>query len=375
MPRPGGGGDNAVNAFVMAEFQEFTTDISATAGNERNTVGMWGSGVIEMLAREMSAELQLIRQNAIQEAAKSHQPVTQPLITKGIHFGKITARPDGSTDDRSIEGVDYDLVIKPFHQKGVIASLRQFTVNAFNHHLGMQASERYGDGVDFDKDGVVDELTRGDVTATMIFQAAMEVPGRVIPRNPVVEQAIQAGEGLFQKIGCADCHVPALTLDSPIFTGPSPYAIPAGGVSVGTRMSPRGRRPFVFDLTQQGPRPRPELTADGKVIVRAFTDLKRHRMGPLCNNEKVGQNGVPTDQFLTKKLWGFYSEPPFMHNGRATTVTEAILMHGDEGQGARDLFTALSKPEQDQLIEFLKSLQVLPEGSRSLVVDPAGQPR
>jgi CxxC motif-containing protein (DUF1111 family) len=290
-------------------------------------------------------------------------------VTKGISFGQITAKPDGSTDDSGIEGVDKDLIIKPFHQKGVLVSVRQFTVNAFNHHHGMQASERFGDGVDFDKDGVKDELTRGDITASTLFQVAMEVPGQVIPHNPVIEQAIKDGEQTFTKIGCASCHVPALTLDDPHYTEPNPYN-PAGNLRVQDVA-----QPFSFDLTRQGPLPRPERTTDGKAIVRAFTDLKRHKMGPRCNNEKLIQNGVPTDQFITKKLWGFYSEPPFLHNGRCTTVTEAIQAHGGEAQAALDAWNALTQDERNELFQFLKSLQVLPPGSPTLVVDENGQPR
>jgi hypothetical protein len=363
MPRPGGGGDNVANVFVLAQLNEFTNDISASTGNERNTLGMWGSGAIEMLAREMTADLQTTRQDALDQAGAAGQPVTLPLLTKGIAFGQITARPDGTTDNSGIEGVDKDLIVKPFHQKGVVISLRQFTVNAYNHHHGMQASERFGDGVDFDHDGVVDELTRGDITAATLFQAAMEIPGRVIPDNPVVEQAIEAGEDLFQKIGCATCHVPALTLNNPIYSEPNPYNPP------GNLRLQDVSHPVTFDLTRQGPLPRLERIDDGKAIVRAFTDLKRHKMGPLCNNEKLVQAGVPTDQFLTKKLWGFYSEPPFMHNGRCTTITEAIQIHGGEAEAAAKSFLALPKSDRDNVIEFLKSLQVLPAGSRSLVVD------
>jgi mono/diheme cytochrome c family protein len=368
-PRPGGGGDNVANVFVLAQLHDLTNDISADTANERNTLGMWGSGAIEMLAREMTADLQAIRQAALQQAESSGQPVTRPLVTKGVSFGQITARPNGSTDDSGIEGVDKDLILKPFHQKGVVISLRQFTVNAYNHHHGMEASERFGDGVDFDKDGVADELTRGDITAATLFQAAMEVPGRVIPRHPVIEQAVRAGEATFQQIGCASCHVPALTLNNPIYSEPNPYN-PSGNLRVGDVA-----RPFRFDLTRQGPLPRLERTADGKAIVRAFTDLKRHKMGPLCNNEKLIQGGVPTDQFITKKLWGFASEAPFLHTGRCTTITEAILVHGGDAQGARDAFAGLPKADRDNLIEFLKSLQVLPAGSRSLVVDEGGRPR
>jgi hypothetical protein len=369
MPRPGGGGDNVTNVFVLAGNQDFTEDISPNTGDERNTLGMWGSGAIEMLSREVTADLQEIRQQAIHQAASTGQNATLPLRSKGISFGQITARPDGTTDNHAIEGVDADLIIKPFHQKGVVISLRQFSINAYNAHHGMQAAERFGDNVDFDKDGVVNELTRGDITAATLFQASLEVPGQVIPRNRVVEQAIHNGEQLFTQIGCASCHVPALVLNDPHYTEPNPYNPP------GNMRLQDVPHPFSFDLTRQGPLPRLERTHDGHAIVRAFTDLKRHHMGPFCNNEKLIQNGVPTDEFVTKKLWGFYSEPPFMHNGRCTTVTEAINIHGGEAQPARDAWAALSQDQKNEVFQFLKSLQVLPPGSPSLVVDENGHPQ
>jgi Di-haem oxidoreductase, putative peroxidase len=369
MPRPGGGGDNVANVFVLAGNQDFTTDISPNTGDERNTLGMWGSGAIEMLAREMTADLQAIRKQAIQQALSTGQNVTRPLSTKGVSFGQITAHPDGSTDTSGIEGVDADLIIKPFHQKGVVVSLRQFTINAYNQHHGMQANERFGDNVDFDHDGVVNELTRGDITAATLFQAALEAPGQVIPRNPVIAAAIRQGEATFTKIGCASCHVPALILNDPHYTEPNPYNPPGN-------LRPQDvPHPFSFDLTRQGPLPRLERMTGGHAIVRCFTDLKRHHMGAICNNEKLVQAGVPTDEFITKKLWGFYSEPPFMHNGRCTTVTEAINTHGGEAQAARDAWAALPQGQKDDLFQFLKSLQVLPPNTPTLVVDENGHPR
>jgi CxxC motif-containing protein (DUF1111 family) len=267
-----------------------------------------------------------------------------------------------------VEGVDADLIVKPFHQKGVVVSLRQFTVNAFNHHHGMQASERWGDGTDPDGDGVKDELTRGDITATTLFQAALPVPGQRVPRDPDVRRAIAHGETLFQQVGCASCHVPALTLNNPVYSEPNPFN-PSGNLRVGDVS-----RPVTFDLTRQGARPRLERLPDGRALVRCFTDLKRHHMGPLCDNEKLVQAGVPTDVFITKKLWGFASEAPFMHNGRATTITEAILTHGGDAENARKQFEALAKPDRDALVEFLKSLQVLPENAAAMVLDERDQP-
>ncbi|MEK7424548.1 MAG: di-heme oxidoredictase family protein, partial [Actinomycetota bacterium] len=56
------------------------------------------------------------------------------------------------------------------------------------------------------------------------------------------------------------------------------------------------------------------------------------------------------------------------HRGDLTTITEAILAHGGEGRASRDAFSALPKQERDAIVEFLKSLQVLPEGASTLVV-------
>ena len=187
---------------------------------------MFGSGLIELLAREMTADLHAIRAQAIEDARTLGEPAIMNLVAKGVNFGRITASPDGSAHLGEVEGVDEDLIIKPFHQKGVVASLREFTVNAINHHHGMQPAERFGDGLDPDGDGVVNEVTRGDITAITIFQATLPPPGRVMPTNPSALEAVEQGEQLFSQVGCAVCHVPALPLRDPVFTEPGPYNPP-----------------------------------------------------------------------------------------------------------------------------------------------------
>jgi CxxC motif-containing protein (DUF1111 family) len=80
-------------------------------------------------------------------------------------------------------------------------------------------------------------------------------------------------------------------------------------------------------------------------------------------------------RFLTRKLWGVANEPPYFHHGMFTTLRQAVLAHAGEAQASRQGFEALSAHEQDCLIEFLKTLQVLPPGTRHLVVDENGHPR
>jgi CxxC motif-containing protein (DUF1111 family) len=93
-------------------------------------------------------------------------------------------------------------------------SLREYTNGSYNQHLGIQTTERFGTNTDSDGDGVQNELTRADVTAVTLYQAAMAVPGRVIPNDPEIEAAVLVGEARLQKIGCTLCHVSQLPLEN-----------------------------------------------------------------------------------------------------------------------------------------------------------------
>lgn len=378
-PTVGGAGGFTANVFVLAQLLDPVTDsVSAEFSDERNTLGMNGSGAIEMLAREMTTDLLAIRDAARAEARTAAANVSKTLMTKGVNFGRLTARPDGTLDTSQVQGVDADLIIKPFHQKGVVNSIRVFTVNAYNHHHGMEPVERFGIGQkdnlgnlittnDFDEDGVPDEMTVGDITASTIFQAAMNVPGRVIPDDATRQAAAGRGEAQFAQIGCTDCHIPAMTLNTRLFSEPNPFN-PPGNLRIQDV-----QRPFTFDLTRDIPKPNLERNGNGGAVVRAYTDLKRHvicdNQDPFFCNERLIQNGVPLDQFLTRKLWDVGNTAPYGHRGDLTTITEAILHHAGEARPHRERFAKLSSDQQAEIVEFLKQLQVLPNGSPMTVTE------
>ena len=376
-PVRGGGGDIVANVFVLAQTLDLITEsVSGQFSNERNTLGMQGSGAIEMLAREMTADLQAIRDEAVTIANETGRSTRRALDTKGVNFGFITAHAGSQLDLSEVEGINADLIVRPFHQKGAVISLREFTNNAMNHHHGMQSAERFGaartGSDDFDQDGVSDELSVGDITATTIYQAALNVPGQVLPDDPAALRAVIRGERRFETVGCADCHTPSLKLASAEFSEPNPYN-PAGNLAPGA-----GVIPYVYDMTEFGQLPRHEKAPDGGIFVRAYTDLKRHN---LCDsqvrhfcNEQVVQGGIPTEDFLTRRLWDVGNSAPYGHRGDLTTITEAIMAHGGEARDSRLAFEALSASQQAEIIEFLKSLQILQPGTPSLVVDKAGRP-
>jgi len=119
-PRSGGAGDFVANVFVLAQALDPVTDsVDGTFSNERNTLGMFGSGAIEMLAREMSVDLIAIREAAREKAQKANAAVTQPLLSKGVSFGSITVLPDGRVDPGGIEGEEAVGVGDPVREAGV----------------------------------------------------------------------------------------------------------------------------------------------------------------------------------------------------------------------------------------------------------------
>lgn len=430
LPRSGGGGDIVANVFVLGHRFDFATfdqlDGLPTGGtmdetshatqlqtiaNSRNTLGMFGAGFIEMLARQMTSDL-IAQRDALGPGG------SVDLVTKGVSFGTLARAMDGSWITSGVTGLPSsslgssgpanppNLIIKPFHQAGAVISLRQFSNNAFNHHHGIQTTERFGAGVDPDGDAFIDEMTRADVTAVSILQAQLAVPGRVIPRDHEIEQAVLLGEVRFASIGCANCHVPALPLDNGgwIFTEPNPFNPPGN-------LRPGDAPLLAVDLTDSrldlprlsvsgGDDEESEDEGDedeedegeesaatqGVVWVPAYTDLKLHDItsGPNDPNREPldmhAATGSPAffagnGKFLTRKLWGVANEPPFFHHGQYTTLRQAIEAHAGEAQSVTDNWHALSDGERDAVIEFLKTLQVLPKDTPHLIVDENGRNR
>jgi len=217
-----------------------------------------------------------------------------------------------------------------------------------------------------------------------VFQATLPVPGRVVPSDPEIERAIAAGERLFDAIRCTRCHLASLPLDARgwIYSEPGPFNP--------SRTLRRGQtRTIDIDLTS-ATLPQPRLTppaGEPRVIqVPLYTDFKLHDITdpadassrePLDLNQPAGSRRFfgGNRRFLTRRLWGIASYPAHFHHGLFTTLRESVLAHAGEALAERAAFQRLSAGDQSAVVEFLKSLQMLPPGTRGLVVDERMRPR
>ena len=125
---------------------------------------------------------------------------------------------------------------------------------------------------------------------------------------------------------------------------------------------------------------------NGVVWVPAFTDFKLHDItsGPDDPHVEAININYPGGSpeffagnrwFITKKLWGAANEKPYFHHGKFTTLREATLAHSGEALASRQAFEALSWADRNRVVEFLKSLQVLPAGVTAGVIDENGNPK
>src|SRR5262249_11186486 len=109
----------------------------ATRPDSRDAPHLFGLGLKEMLADEITSDLRAIRTAALAEASRVHGPVERALSSKGISYGRIRAMADGSVDTSAVEGVDPDLRVRPFFAHGGTISIREFVVGALKNERGL----------------------------------------------------------------------------------------------------------------------------------------------------------------------------------------------------------------------------------------------
>jgi CxxC motif-containing protein (DUF1111 family) len=154
-----------------------------------------------------------------------------------------------------------------------------------------------------DTDGVKDpEFTLEDAERIVAFMAGLAPPPRSgDPTDPLVRR----GAEVFEEVGCATCHIPSLP----------------------------GR--------------------DGHVEL--YSDLLLHDVA-ASGSHGITDGRALTTEFRTPPLWGLPTTAPYMHDGVADTITDAVLLHDGEAAQVRAAFAALSPGDLEAILAFLNSL-------------------
>jgi len=225
----------------------------------------------------------------------------QPRIKKGMKALWALEDPEDADAD-GISGrvhVLSDGRVGKLGWKADVPTLADFTRDAGTNELGLtlDAHPTSGFGRTEDDDGVADPEFAPTDADDLTFYMTQLAPPPAGPDDP-------EGEALFDAVGCASCHVPEL-----------PHA--------------------------QGP-------------LRAYTDLLLHRMAGEDTPGIPSQDAGP-QEFRTAPLWGIATSAPYLHDGRADTLHDAIEGHGGEAEGAKTAYQALTLSEQQRLLDFLGS--------------------
>ena len=353
-----------------------------TRPDSRDAPHLFGLGIVEMLADEITQDLRSIRDKAIQDAATRGRPITRNLKSKGINYGEITAFSDGSIDTSKVQGVNLDLRVRPFFHEGGTISIREFLVGALNAEMGLEAfdpdlakasaGERIvtpsgmvldgslddieappasGESDDPDLDGVPNEIPVSIIDHMEFYLLNYFKPGTYKKTNN-----FKKGKEIFQNIQCTACHKQNLTInqDRRVADVETGYNAKKGIFNdlFATATT------LTQTVPESGDPPVKEPLKQEFKVKNIFADFKRHDLGPKFWERNF--DGTLTKEFMTEPLWGVGSTAPYGHDGRSINLREVILRHGGEAKESRNRFNKLSNGEQSQVIEFLRSLVLFP---------------
>jgi CxxC motif-containing protein (DUF1111 family) len=243
-----------------------------------------------------------------------------------LGFGLLDAVPDAAIlayadpDDRNHDGISgrpnrfFDGRLGRFGRKALVPTLAEFNEGAFPVEQGVTVPAVPDEGTVGGQPipAGVDPLPEPELDAQSVALVNAFVRFLAPPSAPKLKGAARGGPELFDRIGCAACHVVRLK------TGDS------------------------------------DVKALARREVAAYTDLLLHDMGPALADICLGLAGP--SEFRTEPLMGLRFSERFLHDGRAASIEEAIRMHGGESVASRDRFAALPPADREALVAFLKQL-------------------
>ncbi len=263
----------------------------------RTVAGSHGDFAVDISQRNTPSLFGAGAIEGIDEKVLANQAARQRLLGMG---GRVARTVDGRTGK--------------FGWKGQKATLREFVEEAAAGELGLETPNRHqgadprgpaepAPGVDLGKD---------QIDAITAFVTSLPRPERA------ESESNRSGQRLFRELECSKCHVPNL-----------------GGVEG-----------LYSDL----------LLHDMKPEVRESGQYQVFGTSTAAAPGGDADSAARADEWRTPPLWGIRESAPYMHDGRAPGLEQAILEHGGESEASARKFARLGDPQKDQLIRFLRSL-------------------
>jgi len=215
--------------------------------------------------------------------------------------------------------------IGKFGWKGQIASLHEFVRGACANEMGLEVPgfSQAISPLDPNRKAKGLDMTNTECDALVAYIRALPAPVVVDPFGPHGTRDIREGRRHFADLGCTQCHTPTL-----------------GDVN------------------------------------GIYSDLLLHEMGQSLSDsgsyygsEGPDSPGGPAPgEWRTPPLWGYRDSGPYLHDGRAQNLEEAVALHEGQGETSAHKFFALSSKERFQVEAFLKSLVAPPAAGKPGVV-------
>jgi hypothetical protein len=364
-----------------------------TRPDSRDAPHLFGLGLKEMLADEITSGLRAIQAQAVAAAKAQGRISTYRLRVKGIDYGTITASPSGALDTSDVRGVDPDLRVRPFFAHGQTMSIREFVVGALHAEMGLDSADpdlavasAHGHVVTpsgMVLDGRIDAIEappipnpaadpNGNVSGNEVPTALVDYLEFYLlnyfkPATYLQTHDTLKGLQVFREAGCDSCHVANLTIDRDrrVADVETVYD-PARGILNALFSTATPLVTAVSDGSGFPPLKKPTLQPF--LVKNILTDFKRHDLGP--NFYERNWDGTLQKEFLTRPLWGIGTKAAYGHDGRSVNLTEVILRHGCEAQASRDAFAELNSEKQNQILAYLQSLVLFPPDDTASNLDP-----
>ena len=198
---------------------------------------------------------------------------------------------------------------------------------------------------DPDSDGIMNEITEGDLDYGEWFMLHLPQPGYAGSRA-----SYNQGNSLMRSMGCTVCHTPnwELQAQNETYDGDRRlFELAVSWNSNESRLQGRLRDLSVVDEDGDRSPKRRKYRVNG-----VFSDFRHHEMGEGFAEVDFGGNVNTT--WRTPPLWGVGTGFPWGHDGQSLTLEDVILRHGGEAQASRDAFASASAAEKTTLLNFLR---------------------